>query len=153
MNSNGGIRRVRGAMKIVLAADGSKYTARAVKYLVTHLATLGANPEIGLLYVQQPIPGRAAAAVSRSVLRRYYNEESRKALTPAARVLKARGIRFEEIHLVGDPGTSIAAYAERKKCSLIIMGSHGRGAVSSFVLGSVVRKVLASCSVPVLIVR
>lgn len=140
-------------MKILLAADGSKYTTRAVNYLVTHLATLGANPEISLLYVQQPIPGRAAAAVSRSVLQRYYNEESRKALISASRALKSRGIRFGEIHLVGDPGTSIAAYAERKKFSLIVMGSHGRGAVSSFVLGSVVRKVLASCSVPLLIVR
>jgi len=140
-------------MKIVLAADGSKYTRRAVKYLITHLADFSANPDIHLLYVQQPVPGRAAAAVSRNVLRRYYLEESREALASAAQMLKAKGIRFKEVHLVGEPGTSIAAYAGRKKCSLIIMGSHGQGAISSFVLGSVVRKVLASCSVPVLIIR
>jgi nucleotide-binding universal stress UspA family protein len=140
-------------MKILLAVDGSKFTARAVKYLIKHFAEFGVSPDIHLLHVQMPISGRAAAAVSGAVLRRYYLEDSQKALAPAARMLKAKRIRYEEVRLVGDPGTSIAAYAERKSFSLIIMGSHGQGAFSSFVLGSVVRKVLASCSVPVLIVR
>jgi len=140
-------------MKILLAVDGSKFTTRAVKYLITHFANFGVGPDIHLLYVQMPIPGRAAAAVSGVVLRRYYLDESRKALAPAVRMLKAKRIRYEEVRLVGDPGTSIATYAERKGFSLIIMGSHGQGALSSFVLGSVVRKVLANCSVPVLIVR
>jgi nucleotide-binding universal stress UspA family protein len=140
-------------MKILLAADGSKFTRRAARYLVTHLVDFGANPEIHLLYVQQPIPGRAAAAVSLTVLRRYYQDESRKALAGAGHMLKQKGIRFAEAYRAGDPGRTIAAYAERGKFSLIVMGSHGQGAISSFVLGSVVRKVLASCSVPVLIVR
>jgi nucleotide-binding universal stress UspA family protein len=153
MEYDSGIRRVEESMKIVLAADGSKYTRRAVNYLIAHLADFGSHPEIHLLYVQQPVPGRAAAAVSVTVLQRYYQEESRKALAVAGRMLNRMGIRYEEVHRVGDPGSTIAAYAERRKFSLIIMGSHGRGAISSFVLGSVVRKVLASCSVPVLIVR
>jgi len=140
-------------VKILLAADGSKYSRRAARYLVTHVADFGASPEIHLLYVQQPIPGRAAAAVSLTVLRRYYQDESRKALAGAGRVLKQKGIRYAEVYRAGDPGRTIAAYAERGKFSLIVMGSHGQGAISSFVLGSVVRKVLASCSVPVLIVR
>lgn len=140
-------------MKIVLAADGSKYTQRAVKYLVTHLADFGAGPEIHVLNVQTPIPGRAAAAVSVSALRRYYYEESRKAVAAAGRILDQKGIPYREVYRAGDPGRTIAAYAERGKFSLIIMGSHGQGAFSSFILGSVVRKVLASCSVPVLIVR
>jgi nucleotide-binding universal stress UspA family protein len=33
------------------------------------------------------------------------------------------------------------------------MGSHGRGALGNLVVGSVTTKVLASCKVPVLIVR
>ena len=140
-------------MKIVLAADGSKYTARAVKYLVTHLANFDGSPEVHLLYVQQPLPGRAAAAVSLSVLRRYYQQEGRKALAAAARALDRVGVHYQEVQRVGDPGRTIAAYAERGKFPLIMMGSHGQGALSSFLLGSVVRKVLACCSVPVLIVR
>lgn len=140
-------------MKIVLAADGSKFTRRAVKYLATHLADFGASPEIHMLYVQQPIPGRAAAAVSVTALRRYYDEESHKALSVARRMLARSGIPYREVYRAGDPGSTIAAYAERGKFSLIIMGSHGHGALSTFLLGSVVRKVLACCSVPVLIVR
>lgn len=140
-------------MKILLAADGSKFTSRAVRYLIEHRSEFGMNPEIYLLHVQNPIPGRAAAAVSSAVLQRYYTEERRKALSAAARALKAKGVPYKEVHMIGDPGTSIAAYAKQKKFSLILMGSHGQGAVSSFALGSVVRKVLAGCKVPVLIVR
>jgi nucleotide-binding universal stress UspA family protein len=36
---------------------------------------------------------------------------------------------------------------------MIVMGSHGHGALSGLVLGSVVTKVLAACKVPVLVVR
>lgn len=140
-------------MKVLLAVDGSKYTRHAVKYLVAHRAGFGPSSEIHLLYVQQPVPGRAAAALSVASLRRYYDEESRKALAVAGRVLRQKGIRYQAVRRVGDPGATIAAYAARGKFSLIIMGSHGHGAFSSFILGSVARKVIASCSVPVLIVR
>jgi nucleotide-binding universal stress UspA family protein len=36
---------------------------------------------------------------------------------------------------------------------MVIMGSHGQGALSSLVLGSVARQVLANCNTPALIIR
>lgn len=144
---------IRNKMKILLAADGSKFTGSAVKYLIKHRSAFGAKPDIHLVHVQNPLPARAAVAVGSAALRSYYVEESRRAMHAAARALKKKGIPYREICLVGDPGASIAAYAKQRKLSLILMGSHGQGAVSSFVLGSVVRKVLAGCKVPVLIVR
>ena len=140
-------------MKILLATDGSKCATRAARYLVEHLGMFGVKPDLFLIYVQPPVPGRAASVVPRARLERYYRGESRKAMGTAQRILKARGISYEPVHLVGDPARSIAAYAERRGFSMIVMGSHGQGVLSSLVLGSVVRKVLASCSVPVLIVR
>lgn len=140
-------------MKILLAADGSKFTGSAVRHLIKHRAEFGTKPDIHLVHVQNPLPSRAAVAVGGAALRSYYVEESRKAMNAAARALKKKGIPYREICLIGDPGASIAAYAKKRKVSLILMGSHGQGAVSSFVLGSVVRKVLAGCKVPVLIVR
>lgn len=140
-------------MKILLAADGSECTRRAVKYLVTHLKTFGERPEVCLLHVQPPIPGRAAAAVGSAMLRRYYGEEHRRALAPVARALKAKGVRHSLVGLVGDPGTTVGDYAARGRFDLVVMGSHGRGALGGLVLGSVVRKVLAGCKVPALIVR
>lgn len=140
-------------MKILLAADGSECTRRAVKYLVTHLKTFGDGPDVCLLHVQPPIPGRAASAVDRKVLESYYGDEHREALARAARTLKAEGVRHRLVGLVGDPGGTIAGYAARGRFDLIVLGSHGRGALGGLVLGSVVRKVLAGCKVPALIVR
>lgn len=140
-------------MKILLASDGSKYALRAARYLANHLGMFGVKPELSVIHVQPPVPSRAASVVPRSTLDRYYRDEGRKAIRPVERILKARGIEHEAVRLVGDPARSIAAYASRKGYSMIIMGSHGQGALSSFVLGSVVRKVLADCTVPVLVVR
>ena len=42
---------------------------------------------------------------------------------------------------------------ETGEFDLIVMGSHGHNALSSLVMGSVATKVLANCSVPVLLVR
>ncbi len=140
-------------MKILLAADGSKCATRAARYLVAHLGMFGVKPDVSVVHVHMPIPSRAASAVPRATLDRYYRDEMRKAMGPVERILKARGIAFEPVRLVGDPARSIAAYAERRGFSMIVMGSRGQGALSSLVLGSVVRKVIAGCKVPVLVIR
>ena len=140
-------------MKILLAADGSIYTRHAVKFLIRNRAIFGTEPVVHLLNVRPPLPGRAARALSRAIVDRYYREETRKALALAKRVLDRARIAYKEVGLVGDPGTAIASYAKRGKFSLVIMGSHGQGALKSLVLGSVATKVLANCKAPVLIVR
>jgi len=47
----------------------------------------------------------------------------------------------------------IAKTATDGKFDLVVMGSHGHGALVNLVVGSVATEVLASCKVPVLIVR
>jgi nucleotide-binding universal stress UspA family protein len=59
----------------------------------------------------------------------------------------------KRFHLLGDPGTTIAAYAKQEKIALVVMGSHGQGALPGIVLGSVACKVLAHCETPALIIR
>jgi nucleotide-binding universal stress UspA family protein len=140
-------------MKILLAADGSKYTKRAVEYLVNHFDTLDAGSEIHLLHVQTPLPGRAAAALSASIIRDYYRDASRKALAPTRRLLRQKLARYREFLVVGDPGAVIAARAKRGNYDLVVMGSRGHGALAGLILGSVVSKVLANCAVPMLIIR
>jgi nucleotide-binding universal stress UspA family protein len=51
------------------------------------------------------------------------------------------------------PADAIVAVAESDKCDLIVIGSHGRGAFRSLLLGSVTARVLALCAVPVLVHR
>jgi hypothetical protein len=45
-------------MKILFAADGSKYTKKALAFLVTHESLASADDEIFVLNVQTPVPLR-----------------------------------------------------------------------------------------------
>jgi nucleotide-binding universal stress UspA family protein len=51
----------------------------------------------------------------------------------------------------GDGSACISA--KKKKCNLIIMGSHGRSGVVGILLGSVTQKVLNHLTIPVLVLR
>lgn len=55
--------------------------------------------------------------------------------------------------LFGDPGTEIAAFAERVQADLVVMPSHGRSGLQKFFLGSVAERVLRLAHCPVLILR
>ncbi len=52
----------------------------------------------------------------------------------------------------GDFTDGIVSEAEEKNYDLVIMGTHGHGKLSSVVIGSVARGVIAKCSKPVLVV-
>src|SRR5690349_4674813 len=140
-------------MKILIAADGSAYTRQAMEYVVKHLDILRPKTEICLLHVQFPLPGRASAYVQRKVMQDYYLTESRKALKVPTLMLNRAGVPYQEKHMVGDPGLTIATFASEGKFDLVVMGSHGHGTLRNLVLGSVASKVLAKCKVPVLVIR
>lgn len=140
-------------MKILLAADGSVFTRHAVNYLIKHRDMFGGQPEMLIVHVRTPLPGRAAAALSRTVVQKYYADETVKSLAATRRLLDKAGLKYRVIQLLGDPGAEIAAAARKGKVDLIVMGSHGHGVLGSLVLGSAANKVLANCKVPVLIVR
>jgi len=51
------------------------------------------------------------------------------------------------------PFESINASAERNRCDLIFMASHGRRGLSGLLLGSETQKVLTHSKIPVLVYR
>jgi nucleotide-binding universal stress UspA family protein len=71
----------------------------------------------------------------------------------ARAVLTRAGLEFSERALVGDPAPCIIKAAEGGRFDLVIMGSQGRNALKSLLLGSVTSKVLSRCKVPVMVVR
>jgi len=140
-------------MKILLAVDGSAYTKKMLAYLTTHDELIGSNNDFTAISVQSPLPPRARAAVGADIANAYYEDESAKVTAPVTKFLQRHGIEAKLLHKVGSAGEIIAKTANSGKFDLLIMGSHGHGALGSLVLGSVATKVLAQCKVPVLIVR
>jgi len=145
-------------MKILFAVDGSPFTSKAAKYLVTHIQWFRDAPELHLLHVKSPIPvglavTRARAILGNDAVDSYYKKEAAAALAPAEKVLRKHELQFEASYKVGDISEEIQQYVKKNKIDLIVMGSHGHGALVGVVLGSVATKVLATTTVPVLIVR
>ena len=140
-------------MKILLAVDGSEYTARMLDYLGAHKEWSNAGHAFTVFHAVLPVPHRAAAFAGPDLVRTYYDDDAREVLEPVRAVLAARGIEAAFAHKVGHPADEISAFAEHGKFDLVIMGSRGHGALTNLVLGSVAMKVLARCTVPVLLVR
>jgi nucleotide-binding universal stress UspA family protein len=142
-------------MKILLAVDGSKYSLDAVKCLVDHADWYREKPEVELVTVHLPVPQlpRMGVVVSKKQIERYYEEEGEALLAQAQARLGAAGIKYNTSVLVGQIAESIVAHAEKTRCDIIYIGTHGRTATGKLLLGSVAGKVLHISTVPVLLVK
>lgn len=140
-------------MKILLPIDGSACSLRAVRYVAKHFKLFGAKPKIILLNVDPPLMNRVVEELGPTGTARYHESNSLWATKSAKPILERMRLPFSTLHLVGEPGETIAKTAAKQRCALIVMGSHGRGALTSLFLGSVVSKVLARSKIPVLVVR
>lgn len=141
-------------MKVLLAIDGSVYSKKMLAYLVTHDTTFASSGNEFTLFTAHPaLPARARSAVGKDIADAYHAEATEKVLAPAAKFLLRHGIDAKSAWKVGQAGELIARFAEAGKFDLLLMGSHGHGALANLVMGSVATQVLAHCKVPVLLVR
>ncbi|MBK9608171.1 MAG: universal stress protein [Betaproteobacteria bacterium] len=141
-------------MKILLAADGSAFTRIAAQHLVNHIEWFAKVPEIHIVHVHPPMPYPGAAArAGKAAVAKYHREESEGALAVAEKVLVKAGLAYISYWLVGEVARELATYARARDIDLVVMGSHGHGALASLALGSVATKCIATLEVPIMIVR
>ena len=111
-------------MKILFAADGSKYTKKAIAFLVTHESLAGPSDEVVVLNVQAPLPVRVRSMLGAAEVTAYQAEESRKVLEPIDRFLKRHNIKYRTLALVGLPTAEILRAAKREKAHMIVTVSY-----------------------------
>src|SRR5689334_6273705 len=129
-------------MKILLAADGSKYTKKALAFLVTHETLAGEDAELVVVNVQMAVPSRVKAMVGAQAVNSYHEEEALRVLRPIEKFLKRHDIAFTVRWAVGTPGQEIVRAAKKEKAHMIVMGTHGHGLLGRALLGSVAQNVL-----------
>lgn len=145
--------------QIMLAYDGSEPADKALDECIRIAKQTGAS--VVLLYVLRPhhlmigggrlVPGLAQLEHQHAEALR---QQAREMLDGAQGRLRACGIDCKAALEEGlDPHKQITDGAQRLKCDLIVMGSHGRGSLESLVVGSQTLKVLGRSTVPVLVVR
>jgi nucleotide-binding universal stress UspA family protein len=142
-------------MKILLAVDGSKYSLDAVNCLIEHADWYREKPSVELLTVHLPVPKlpNMSLVVGKNQIKRYYEEEGEAMLAAAKKKLAAAGITFKSTILVGQIADTIVQHAQKTKCDLIYIGTHGRTAAGNMLLGSIATKVMHISPIPVLLVR
>jgi nucleotide-binding universal stress UspA family protein len=140
-------------MKILLAADGSSYTKKALAFLVTHEALAGDDGHIIVVNVQPAMPPRVKSMVGASAVNEYHAEEAQKVLRPIEKFLQRHDLSFTTKWAVGAPGQELVRAAKKEKVHMIVMGTHGHGILGRALLGSVAQNVLTQGDVPVLLVK
>lgn len=140
-------------MKILAAVDGSPYTKRMLAYLAAHDEWLGPQHQYTLLHVVPAVPPRAAAVLSSDILKSHYEDEAERVFKPIRAFFEKQGLKAQLVTKTGSAADCIVAMAAKGNFDLVVMGSHGHGALSNLVLGSVATKVIASVQTPVLLVR
>ncbi len=136
--------------KLLLATDLSEASGAATEQAFELASRLGAS----LLIVSVIDPGSLRLPGGRYNARMDQVRERREAMAQAL-VERGRDMGVPVSFLVwdGDPGDMIVAAAEAEHADMVLVGSHGRGAVGRFFLGSVSEHVVRHAPCPVLVVR
>lgn len=140
-------------MKVLFAADGSKFTKKALAFLVTHESLAGPKDEVVVLNAQPPVSGRVKTMIGAATVNAYHRGEAKRVLDPIERFLKRHNLQFRTSWVVGPPAAEVVRAAQREKAHLIVMGTHGYGPIGRVLMGSVAQRVLSDCDVPVLLVK
>ena len=145
--------------KILVPSDGSKTAQKAVIYAVDLAKQLKASV-IALtvidkrLFMAQTVPASKTARHNIETVEDYLRETAEGYAGEVKSFCDKKGVASKISVRMGYPVEEILKEAKKSKVNLIVMGSHGRSALSASILGSVAYGVIHNDkSVPVLIVR
>ena len=137
--------------KTILApVDFSEASDRALVYARAFAETFGAR--LHVLHVIQDLHSQAwsidATGMNLGSVTESWEAEARKHLDG----LELGAAGGERATKVGQPYLEILRYAKTHDVDLIVMGTHGRGALEHMLFGSVAEKIVRTSSWPVLTV-
>ncbi len=147
-------------MKILLAIDSSAHSDMAID--VVSRQSFVDQTEIHVLFVVEHIVPMAYGmgvidTTAYDALERNANDVARSTLEKAADRLRSSGAAAQATITTtvgsGSPKRVILDTAETLRADLIVVGSHGYGAINRFLLGSVSQAVAQHAKCSVLIVR
>jgi nucleotide-binding universal stress UspA family protein len=141
-------------MRILLAIDDSKCSEAATESIIGRSSPAGT--EVQVLHVVDvvsnlPISYTYAPAHGIEILEREKVAQAEQVVGQAADRLRAAGLEVQARVEKGVPKDKILEVAATWKADLVVTGSHGRGGMERFLLGSVSEAIAryAPCSVEI----
>jgi nucleotide-binding universal stress UspA family protein len=140
-------------IKILVAVDLSEATPRVLQ--VTERMARQSQGEVRLLHVAEAEPDfmgfDAGPDVVRDQLAKEFRDEHRE-IQSHAESLRKKGIKASARLIQGPIIETVFKEADRFGADLLIVGSHGFGAIYDLLVGSVSRGLLKDADIPVLVV-
>lgn len=139
-------------LKILLAVDGSPNALRATQYVIllgSHLKAM----DLHLLNIQVPVSGDVKRFINAADISQYHHDEGLKALAGARQELDNAGIPYHFHIGVGAVAQTLAQYAKQEDIGQIVMGTHGQGALSNLILGSVTQSLIKVVDIPITLIK
>ena len=140
---------------IVVATDGSAAGTAALAEAIELAKATG--DRLLVVTVWRPLQGDFGLPYSNLSLSTELiaaeRERAERTLAEAKAEAERVGLAVETVLRSGDPAGEICAVAASERARLLVIGSHGHGAVLSVLLGSVSSAVLHRASCPVVVVR
>ena len=135
--------------RILVAADGSEHSVRAVKHAIG-LQTNKSNP-IDIVYVVDGSKSKEDVLHGRDKYE--IKKERQEKLRNVVAALKNANIPYEVHILHGEPGPTIVQFANDREYDCVVVGSRGLNQLQTMILGSVSHKIAKRVHSPVLIVK
>ncbi|MDO8180004.1 MAG: universal stress protein [Undibacterium sp.] len=139
---------------ILMPTDGSETSKKIIQDCLALAKSTGARvtgihviPEFHIFTYQTEMLEDTREQFSRDSI-----TQAKKYLEEIENAAKEAHVKCDTVYVVDDnPYEAIIKAAEREKCDLIAMASHGRKGLKGLLLGSEAQKVLTHSQIPVLI--
>ena len=137
--------------KILVATDGSEYSRRAFKTALEFARKF--NAEVELLFVMQLPVVYDSSVYAYIISPEQIEQQGEFALKATLEGIDISNVTLIKKKMQGKPANVILKEVEDENIDLVIMGSHGYGAIAGSLLGSVSQHVLHKAKCSVLIVK
>ena len=138
--------------RLLVPLDGSKLAEEALVVAGDLAESLNGTLVLARV-VPPPIPGRFYAPGLLEQVQEAQAKEAEAYLASVAQRLSEDRLTVETCVLRGEVAKTLVAFAERERCQLIAIASHGLGGLGWHVFGSVAQKLLQAARCPVVVVR
>jgi nucleotide-binding universal stress UspA family protein len=137
-------------MKIIAATDFSAAAANAARSAARLARNLGDS--VLLVRVIEPPASVYPELLETGAFEAALRKSNEALMEKAAASLREQGITVEGLVLTGSPAKALAALADEGKARVIVMGTRGRSALASLLIGSVAERTVLEAPCPVLLV-
>lgn len=137
----------------VVPVDGSEPSLRALELAIREGNAHHIKPKLLVLSVQPPLSGDVSRFIDSKTIEEFHREAGEKVLAATQAQLQSSGLEYTQTIEVGPVAPTIAEFALKNSCSMIVMGSQGHNSFTSMLMGSIATKVLHHTQLPVLLAR